>query len=101
MDFLQQIDPNLIIWLTVGCGLLCVVGGVIFVVLQILGFGFEILFHVLEFFGQILAGGPIAWCGCFVFVFGCGACGLLTWALATALPNCGTAEALNICRLLG
>lgn len=101
MDFLQQIGPNLVIWLVVGCGLLCVGGVVLFVVLQFLGFGFDILFTALSIVGNVLTGGPIAWCGCMVFICGFGVCAIVTWALVEVVPNCGTSEALNVCRFLG
>jgi hypothetical protein len=57
MDFLQQIDPKYVIWLTVGCSLLCVVGVILSFVMQFLGFGLEIIFLALQFVGHIITGG--------------------------------------------
>lgn len=101
MEVLQQIDPNLAIWLTIGCGLLCVVAIILAFLLQFIGLGLELIFHTMEFVGGIIAGGPMAWCGCLVFLGGCGFCGLMTWVIAVIIPQCGTPEALNLCRLLG
>lgn len=97
----QQIDPALALWITVGCGLLCVVGFVLMSVLQFVGAGLEIVFSVFEFAGQIATGGPIAWCGCLVMMFGCAGCGGFIWIFYTVIPNCGTPQQLNLCRLLG
>jgi len=101
MEFLQSIDPHTAILITVGCALLCLVAVVGFVLIQFVGFGFDIIFGVLGFLGDIIAGGPIAWCGCLVMIFGSGICGLITFAFASVLPNCGTPDAVNLCRFLG
>lgn len=83
------------------CAGLCVVAVVLMTALQfiggILGFVFGLLGPLLE----ILAGGPLAWLGCFFMLIACGACGLVSWAIVSGLQSCGTDQAINLCRLFG
>jgi hypothetical protein len=100
MEFIQQ-NQNTLILVAGCCVALLVFGGIIGFVLQIFGFGFSIIANFIEFFFNILSGGPVAWCGCLVGLFACAGCGVLTLMVGSALQQCGTAQAVNLCRLFG
>ncbi|MCU0511895.1 MAG: hypothetical protein MUE40_04915 [Anaerolineae bacterium] len=94
-------NSNTLILLAGCCVGLFLFGGIIGFVLQILGIGFGIVGGVLEFIVNIVSGGPIAWCGCLVLLFACAGCGGLALLIASVLPQCGTPQAVNLCRLFG
>ncbi len=85
MELLQNLDPVL---LGLCMALLCVVIVVVGFVLQVVGNFFEIFFGFFEVFLGILQGGPIAWCGCFVLVFGCFGCTGLVFLSLNASASC-------------
>lgn len=96
---LGAIDPGIILAL---CGLLCCGGLLVGILLPILGFFGDILglFGVVfEAFFDILSGGPLAWCGCFLVLFGCFICFGIVVTLVSVLSTCGTPDAVNFCRL--
>jgi hypothetical protein len=101
VDLLQGIDSQTAFFLAVGCVLLCGVGIVLFLGLQIIGGIFEIFSSVLSLFFDILGGGPLSWCGCLLFIVLCVGCVGLTLLGIQALSTCGTQEAVNLCRLIG
>ena len=101
MELLQGIDPGFAVLVVVGCGLLCVAGLAILFVFQLASGLFEIIGTLIGAIGGVLGGGPFAWCGCLVAIFGCGICGLITVSLASVIPQCNTPNAVNFCRLLG
>lgn len=101
MEIIQTIDFTNPFFVAIACSLLCVVGILGFVLLQILGFGLSILAGLLELIVGVFTGGPIAWCGCFLMVGVVGACCILTLGIALLAPSCGTPDAVNLCRLLG
>ncbi|MCY3778846.1 MAG: hypothetical protein OXG78_00930 [Chloroflexi bacterium] len=68
MDLLQNIDPAHLPYVAVGCALLCIVVFIIGFVLQAVSGIFEIVFGLFELVVDLLQGGPVAWCGCFVFL---------------------------------
>ena len=70
MEFLQNFDPSLLPYIAVGCALLCVVIVLIGFFLQALSSIFEVIFGLAEVVVDILQGGPIAWCGCLLLIFG-------------------------------
>jgi hypothetical protein len=82
-------------------GVLCLGGGALLVVLQFLGGFIQIIGGLLGFFFELLNGGPLAWCGCLIALGG--GCGLIVLVLylVQVLPQCGTPQAINLCRLLG
>jgi uncharacterized protein involved in cysteine biosynthesis len=89
------IEPNMLVI----CGLLCVGGVVLLVVLQVLGGVLGFLFGFVEMFLGILSGGPASWCGCLAVLIGIVVCGGLAFMLAGALSSCGTPDAVNLCRI--
>lgn len=99
MEFLQ--NQNTLILLAACCIGIFVFGGIIGLILQVLGFGFGILFNLVEFVMNIITGGPIAWCGCLLMLLACAGCGIITVMIASVLPQCGTPQAVNLCRLFG
>ena len=94
---LPNIDP---IILVIICGL-CGVGLIGVLVLQLLGGVFDIIGGVFGFVFDIIGGGPVAWCGCLVAVFGCAICGGFFLLLVNIFSTCGTPDAVNFCRLIG
>lgn len=96
---LRAIDPNIVLVL---CGLLCCGGLFVGIVLPILGiFGdvIGLVGHIFGAFFDILSGGPLAWCGCFLVLFGCFICFGLVVTIISILSTCGTPDAVNFCRL--
>ena len=91
MDFLQNAN---VLTLAVGCGVLCVVGLLLFFGLQILGTGLHTVVGIVQVLGGIVNGGPIAWCGCLAVIFVCAAVagGALLFASCKANPT-----SMNFC----
>lgn len=100
-DLLQGLDLNTLLPVALCCIGILLFGGVIGFVVQFLGFGVQIIGTLLDVVMSIISGGPIAWCGCLVMLFGCAGCGFITLLLASVLPNCGTPNQVNLCRLFG
>ncbi len=100
MDIFQNlgIEPQ---FLLLCVGGFCVVAIIIFLGLQVIGGALSAFLGLSELFFNVLAGGPIAWCGCLVFLAICGICAFIVVNILTFLPQCSTAEAVNFCRLLG
>jgi hypothetical protein len=101
MNFLQNIDPGFIVVVAGCCVGIFLFGGIIGFVLQVLGFGLGILFNVGELFLQIVSGGPIVWCGCFMLLVGLCGCSVFGLLIFQALQSCGTSRAMMICSLFG
>jgi hypothetical protein len=99
MEFLQ--NQNGLVLLAGCCVALFVFGGIIGFILQIFGFGFGIIINFVNVVLGVITGGPLAWCGCILVIFGCAGCGVVTLAVAQVLPRCGTAQAVNLCKLFG
>lgn len=100
MDFLQNIDANTILLVIVGgCGL-CIVGIILLFAFQLVGGVLEAFGSITDIIGNVLGGGPIGGCGCFLVLGGCGFCGVLIFLAASALNDCG-ANPTNFCALLG
>ena len=100
-EILQAINPNIVVMVSVGLCLLCVVGVAFTFIMQFVGIGIGIISGVIHFFTGIITGGPLAWCGCLIFLFICSGCGFVTIVLSSIIPKCGTPDAINLCRLLG
>lgn len=101
MDFLTQIDWNAVLPVLGICAGLCIFGGAIVFILQIIGAGLSIVGGIVEFVLEIVAGGPFVWCGCFLILLVAGACGLITMAFVSGLQTCGTDNPLILCRFFG
>lgn len=100
MDIFQNlgIEPS---FLVLCIGGFCIIAVIIFLGFQFIGGALGAVLGLIELFFNILAGGPIAWCGCLVFLVICGICAFIIVNVLTILPQCGTAEAVNFCRLFG
>ncbi|MFW5772655.1 MAG: hypothetical protein ACOCZH_04955 [Phototrophicaceae bacterium] len=83
------------------CGLLCCGGFILSVVLTFVGGAFEVVFGLLGAIGDVLSGGPSAWCGCLVVVFGCLLCSGASIAVISLLQTCNTPDRVNLCRFFG
>ena len=88
MEWLQSIDPSLLPYLAAGCALLCVAIVVVGFVMQAVGSFFDVFFGFAEVIIDILEGGPMAWCGCALLLFGCIACAVIVILFLTAPNNC-------------
>ncbi len=97
MDFLGNANTVLIV--VVACTVLCGLGIVMFMGLQIIGTVLGLFTGILEMVLGMIAGGPMAWCGCLAMLLGCGVCLALTLAIAGMLSTCGTPDAVNFCRI--
>ncbi len=101
MNILRQIDIGTLISV-VGCALACLTfGGILGTILHVLGMGLGIITMIINTGLHIVTGGPVVWCGCLVLMMACGGCLLFTVILTTTLPQCGTANAVNLCRFFG
>lgn len=100
MDIGMLFDPNNITILFICVGL-CVTGLILLFILQFVGGIFAGVMSMFEIVFQVIAGGPIAWCGCLIGILAC--CGIFGVLVAGAsiLQDCGTPNAVNFCRLLG
>ena len=96
-------DLSAINWTQVAlvCGLLCCGGFILSVVLTFVGGALEVVFGLLSAIGDVLSGGPSAWCGCLVVVFGCLLCSGGTVLVISLLQTCGTEDRVNLCRFFG
>ncbi len=96
MEFLQNVDLGGLLLISIGLIFLCVMGLLIFFGLQLLGTGLSVFLGVFEFFGSILSGGPVIWCGCVVLM---GICALLVGG-ALIISSCSAnPNAMNFCMI--
>ena len=89
------------ILIVVGCALLCGVGILLFLGLQLLEFAGAIIgaiIGIFELFLGVLGGGPVAWCGCLLVLLVIVSCAGIVFLLAT---SCGTENAINLCSVFG
>jgi hypothetical protein len=94
----MQIDALTVVFVAGG---LCIVGVVIFFLLNVLGGALQIVGSIVGLVAGIIQGGPLAWCGCLLIMgLVCGGFFLVT-TLANVLSSCGTPQAINLCRLFG
>jgi hypothetical protein len=98
MDWLQHIDLSIVA--LVLCGL-CLGGGALVILLNLIGGVFGFVFNIFELFGHILSGGPFSWCGCLLVLFGCGGCACIVAFTVSIFSTCGTPDAVRFCTLLG
>ena len=94
----QNVDLTTLALIVVG---LCAVGVVAFILVNIFGMFIGVFTGIFEGIANLVAGGPVAWCGCLLTVLGCAACGLLAATLLSIYSSCGTAQAVNFCRFFG
>lgn len=94
---LPNIDfGSLLVIAVIGFGL-CIVGLLLFLGLQIIGTTVSAFTGILELFGSIVNGGPIAWCGCLVVLFIC--IGVI--GVALLVVNCNANPySMNFCQFL-
>lgn len=97
MQVLQNVDTGTALLLAIGCVFLCLMGLLVMFGLQIIGTGLNTITGVLQFFGNIINGGPGVWCGCLVLIIGCGGVALIAWVIASCHAN---PFAMNFCRLV-
>lgn len=91
-------EPLLLVLCAVGFCALGVIGALLLNAFSIL---FDLVGGLLGLLWDVLTSGPIGWCGCALVVGTL--CGIVWFVsfLLSVLPNCGTAEAINLCRLFG
>ena len=100
MESLQNIDPNHLPYIAVGCALLCIVALVIGFLLQALSGIFDIVFGLIEIVIDLLQGGPVAWCGCVFLLIGLAAAVGAVLLFFNA-PEACAAHPTNFCRWFG
>ena len=98
MDILQNVNPVVLVVAVVG---LCLLGVVLFFVLQLLGTTAGIFANLMQLLMQIISGGPVAWCGCLFVAGSCMICILVVIGGSSMLSSCGTPNAVNFCALFG
>jgi hypothetical protein len=93
----QNIDfGNLLVIAVIAFGL-CIVGLLLFLGLQIIGTTVSTFAGILELFGSIVNGGPIAWCGCLAILVIC--IGVAGFVLL--LANCNANPySMNFCQFI-
>lgn len=100
MEILQSLNLEATSPVILGlcCSMLCIVSFVLIQLLQVVGGLLEIVVMLIEVPLELFQSCP---CGCLVLgIFLCGGCAVVA-AIASVLPACGTADAVNLCRLLG
>ena len=97
MDILNNVDP---LWIIAISCLCCTVGIVFLVILSFLGGAFDIFLGIFEVGFNFLSAGPLAWCGCLIFLFVCCGCLILTVAAMDIISTCDT-DPTNFCKLFG
>ncbi len=100
-EFLQSLDPNNPLILAGACALLCVAGLALTLGLQALSGVLEILSSLAGMLMEMLAGGPVAWCGCLALLALIVGGGVVAFLLVQGLTACGTPEAINFCSIIG
>lgn len=100
MELLQNIDPSHLPYVALACALLCAAALVIGLLLQAVSSIFDVVFGLFEVLMEILRGGPVAWCGCIVAIFGLFAAGGVIYLLLNAPASCA-AQPTNFCRWFG
>ncbi|MAS34194.1 MAG: hypothetical protein CL610_09310 [Anaerolineaceae bacterium] len=101
MDLSQFIDPNNTLLVVLGCVCLCGVGIILVAGLNFIGGFIDIFTSIIGVFFDIVTGGPVSWCGCFVFIFFCAGAAVMVYLLLQALATCGTPQAINLCSFFG
>ena len=94
MNLLQNANLGTPVLLALGCGVLCVVGLLLFFGLQILGTTLHTVAGIFQLVTGVIHGGPVAWCGCLAVLFVCAAVvgGVLLFASCKASPT-----SMNFC----
>lgn len=98
MDFLQNLNVGTF---ALALGGLCVLGVILFVVVNVVGSAFGVVFNVVDVFFDLLTGGPLSMCGCVLGLIACGGCACIAAFAASVLSTCGTPQAMNFCLLFG
>lgn len=100
-SLLNTADPSSLVMLALCCALLCIVGVVLMLGLQIISGFLDVFTSIFGLFFDVLSGGPVAWCGCLVMIFGCAGLVGLGILFSQVLSTCGTPQAVNFCQFLG
>ena len=96
MTFLQNVDIGTLLFISIGCVLLCVVGLLLFFGLQLLGTTLHTFVGLAQLFSGIVNGGPVAWCGCAFVLFMC----VIVVSVAVVAVTCKTnPSTMNFCLL--
>jgi hypothetical protein len=101
VEILQNIDPGNAAIIGLACACLCGLGFILVTGLHVVTSVLGVLGGLFEIVFEILGGGPVAWCGCLVGVAACAGLIGLAILLVQAFSTCGTAQAINLCSLLG
>jgi|FLYN01.1.fsa_nt_gi hypothetical protein len=95
-NLLQNVDLGTLLVLTVGAVLLCVVGIILFFGLQIISSTLGLVVNFFDLFADIIGGGPVSWCGCFLVMLVCAGCA----GIGLLAVNCSSNPAsMNFCVL--
>ncbi len=98
---MQNIDSGTVLFIAVGCGVLCLTGIGLLFSLQILTSVVGAFAGIFQVLGTVLNGGPLAWCGCILLFVICGAVAVVGIWFVSIVGTCGTDNAVNFCRLFG
>jgi len=91
-------DPIFLVICTAG---LCAAGIAGSLLLNLLGVVLQVIGGLVGLLFEVLGSGPIGWCGCLIVLALVVGVVLLVGYVLSVLPACGTAQAVNLCRLLG
>jgi len=100
MNFLNNLDPNLLPYIGACLGLLCILIFVVGFLMQLVGGFLNIFGQGFGFILHILQGGPLSWCGCLLAFLGCIACAGIAMTILNASSSCAT-NYTNFCKWLG
>lgn len=97
----MQINSGNLTLVVIGCVCLCGVGFMLVAGFHVLTGFLGVFSTLIDVISHVIAGGPVAWCGCLVLIFVCGGGAALALIIAQGLSSCGTAQAINFCALFG
>jgi hypothetical protein len=97
----MTLDANTLLLIGGGACVLCVVGLILSVGLQLLGALFQLFGGIFELIFGIADGIASNPCGCVVLIGALLLCGGILYFVYTSLSACGTPQATNFCSLFG
>ncbi|GEM_PF-677955 len=104
MDFLQNIDAGSAVLIALGLGVVCVIGVILLLAVNILGGAFGIVGNLLGGITGLLGGitsNPVSCCGCFALLGVIAVCGASIFGISQLFSGCGTVDATNFCSFFG
>lgn len=104
MDFLQNLDAGTAILIVFGLSVVCIIGVILLLGVNILGGALGIVGNLLGGITGLIGGAtasPLSCCGCLVVIGLIVVCGGGIFLIVQISGSCGTPDAVNFCTLFG